>query len=612
MKAVGATFTDVPHYRALSLLLLALTLAVSGVGIVFNFLGRDFWEALSEKDPVQFGRLVRKFLVALLVGAPLIALQEYVKDHIDLAWRCSLTRRVLRSYLHGGAYYALELEHKDIDNPDQRVTEDVDEFTETCVSFFVSLGASLLDLIAFSAILFSIHPPLFLTVLAYSTAGTCIALALGHRLVGLNMGQIRREADFRYSLVRVRENAEAIAFYGGERAERRLISRHLDSALENTRRLIATERNLGFFTAGYELLVEVLPALLVAPVYFAGRMGLGQVSQVFSAFSRVLYSTSIIIDNLASPRTEELSSGGSTLSGPGPSLTLAPGDRLLIEGPSGAGKSSLLRAIAGMWTRGAGAIYRPSPQDTFFAPQRPYCAAGSLREQLMYPTPPADRPGVTDRELVALLRRVGLGDLPLRAYNRCRVAAAAAASGGADAVDGAADAAGAGDIGSGGAAADAQPAVMGAAMTAPLTGSHEGVLQCAEAAATAPPPSLPRALPFLDGEAALEADAAALALALSTAAVDWEDALSLGEQQRLAFARLLFNGAALALLDEATSALDAHAEAQLYALLRAMPGLTLVSVGHRRSLAAHHGAVLTPDGGGRWSLGAAAAAAAEG
>lgn len=677
MKTVSYTFREVPGYPLLVATLLLLTVCVSVVSIVFNFLGRDFWEALSEKDPIKFRQLVFKFFLALLVGAPTIGLHEFVKDKLQLLWRAALTRRMLGSYVKEGAYYALELNHKDIDNPDQRVTEDVTEFTDTCVKFFVSLGSSLLDLVAFSVILFIIHPPLFAMVLAYSTAGTGVALLLGHRLVGLNMGQIRREADLRYSLIRIRENAEAIAFYGGERAERRLISRHLDSALENTRRLITTERNLGFFTAGYELLVEVLPALLVAPVYFAGRMGLGQVSQVFSAFSRVLYSTSIIIDNLeelsqlgagaerigsllerlksfddegearrqsmevpnthpqpthhayiphsvAQPSAVAAASGlgkifgrgtsgwsqkphhhvynplhpshnnaapgthhftphvanrhadTDTLKPPigighgqdkvhlafhtsarnglrgdsglevlrlddvtivtpdrsktlihGVSLTMAPGQRLLIMGPSGAGKSSLLRAIAGMWKKGSGVIYRPFPSETFFLPQRPYSSQGSLREQVMYPTPPQDRPDVTDAELLQLLQKVGLGELPLRAYEQGK-------------------------------------GVPG--------GEERGTFATEEE---------------------LEKDPLALQLAMDDMLIDWGDVLSLGEAQRLAFARLLFNGASLALIDEATSALEEEAEEHLYELLETMPDLTLISVGHRKTLRAHHTHVLT-------------------
>ncbi|WP_017302214.1 ABC transporter ATP-binding protein/permease [Nodosilinea nodulosa] len=524
---------------ALLTVLLLLSLSVNGLNVIISYVGRFFQTALADKDAPTFWRFLFIYAGVFVVGTPIVVFYSYAQDKLGLHWRRWLTHQFLDRYFSNRAYYAID-RNPAIDNPDQRISEDVRSFTRTSLSFLLMVLDSVISLIAFTGILWSISHLLVGVLLAYATLGTVGTVLLGRRLIRLNFNQLRQEANFRYGLVHVRDNAESIAFYQGEAEESTTVQTRLGHALGNFNLLIGWQRNLGFFTTGYGYFVVIVPALVVAPRYFAGELDFGGISQASFAFSQVLTALSIVVDQfeslsafaagvdrldsfktaMATPPERQEGHGpierqlgtaialkDLTLTVPGRPKTLirdlsvevAQGQGLLVMGPSGCGKSSLLRAIAGLWHEGEGTIVAPTTDQIMFLPQRPYMPLGNLRHQVFYPYRCGE---VADRDLLEALEQVNLADLPER------------------------------------------------------VGGWEADL-------------------------------------------DWVDVLSLGEQQRLAFARLLLTQPRYAILDEATSALDADNEARLYQRLRDQ-GTTLISVGHRTSLSQFHDWLLLFDGEGNW------------
>lgn len=246
---------------------MALTLLNSGVSVAFSYIGRDFWTALSAKETDEFYSVLQRFMAALVAGVPITVLYRFQREKLALKWREWMTQRVMGRYYSSRTYYVLEAS-KEIDNPDQRIAEDVRSFTKVSLEFFISIITSVIDLVSFSAILFQIYPELFLAILAYAGLGTAATTYIGRSLVGLNFEQLQREADFRFGLIRVRENSESIAFYGGEQLELNEVSRRLARLLDNFSQIISAQRNLEFFTVSYRYLIQILPAFIVAPLYF--------------------------------------------------------------------------------------------------------------------------------------------------------------------------------------------------------------------------------------------------------------------------------------------------------------------------------------------------------
>ena len=550
--------------RGLLLLVMVLSLGYTGLSVLLNNRRGVMISALSAQDEARFWQTIMIFLGVLVAYAPIFAGYTYLRDRLGLQWRRWLTNRYVDNYFTNQAYYDLSTLHTEIDNPDQRIAEDVKSFTQGSLTFLLIMVDSLLGIIAFSSVLWKISSPLVLFLVLYAVLGTLVTVGVfGKGLVRLNFAQLKKEADFRFSLVRIRENAESIAFYRGEQQEAEQVKYRFMEAFDNFKNLIIWQLNLNVFSNAYEFLPFILPAVVVAPGIFAGELEVGKVSEAQGAFIRIFFSLNLIV-----ARFQELTSFGAgidrlysfaeileqphkeptspsepievnseersdpvsdeaeqptfiTQEGEGLSLldltlmtpnyqrtliadlsvTLAEGEGLLVKGPSGCGKSSLLRAIAGLWTSGKGTIHRPQPDHILFLPQRPYMILGNLRNQMIYPNMDIE---ASDEALKQVLKLVNLADLDER----------------------------------------------------------------------------------FDGFDAVE---------------DWSSVLSLGEQQRLTFARLLLNKPKYAILDEATSALDLSNEATLYEQLQTL-NTTFLSVGHRSTLSAYHKRTLQLLADATWEL----------
>lgn len=526
--------------------LLVLALAVGGVQVLMSYAGRDFMTSIEKKDPAGYwrylGLYVASFALAVLIGV----YYRWVEQRLALLWREWMSQHLIKRYFNNRAYYKL-LGSDNIDNPDQRISEDVRNFTTHSLSFLLIALNSLVTLMVFIGVLWAISGLLVGVLFIYSVAGTVLSILIARRLVGLYYHQYQKEADLRYSLVRVRENAESIAFYRGEKREHRDLVSRLASAVSNMQIIIIWNRNLGFFTNSYNYAALVLPIMIVAPMFMRGQVEFGVVTQVAGAFAQVLAAVSMIItqfdgltdylagvqrlgglwDSLDDHDAEEdrtakealqqieedslkLKLENLTVLTPDKSKTLATDlsfelrskQSLLIMGASGTGKSSVLRTIAGLWPTGGGSLERPALNDLMFLPQRPYMIEGSLRDQLLYPYP--DR-GLSDEDIGKVVELVNLADV----FER-------------------------------------------------VNGNLDHV-------------------------------------------VDWAHVLSLGEQQRVAFARLFLRKPKFAFLDESTSSLDEVNEGLLYQLLK-KSGIGFISVGHRSTLIEHHDRLLKLDRSGTWKV----------
>ncbi|MEQ9369088.1 MAG: SbmA/BacA-like family transporter [Coleofasciculus chthonoplastes F3-SA18-01] len=282
--------------RGLLLSVVLFLLAYTGLSVLLNNKRGVLISALSAQDEARFWQTVIIFIGVLVIYAPLLAGYTYLRDRLSLQWRKWLTHRFVDNYFRHRAYYNLHIGTTEIDNPDQRIAEDVRSFTQESLTFLLVLVESVLSVIAFSSVLWGISKPLVFFLVLYALIGTLVTtFVFGKPLVRLNFEQLKREANLRFSLVRIRENAEAIAFYQGEEQESNQVKQRFFDVFENVKRLLVWELNLNILTNAYEFIPFILPALVVAPAIFAGVMEVGKVSEAQGAFIRVFFSLNVVV-----------------------------------------------------------------------------------------------------------------------------------------------------------------------------------------------------------------------------------------------------------------------------------------------------------------------------
>ena len=537
----------VPSERAKGLTLLTtvvgLALMAVYMEVQFTNWNNDFYNTLQDKDQAEFFRQLGKFGLLAFTWIVIVVYQVYFQQMLLIEWRSWLTDRFLADWMKDQAYYRMQLlaragEHAvAVDNPDQRIADDLRLFVDYTLSLSLGLLSAVVTLVTFITILWGLSGALVIwginipgymvwAALIYALLGSVLTHLIGRPLIGLDFNQQRFEADFRFSLVRLRENSEGVALYRGEREELGGLRQRFDAVMANWWKIMLKQKQLTWFTSFYRQLAIIFPLVVVSPRFFSGQIPLGGIFQTASAFSQVQGALSWFItayrdfamwkatvnrligfadalgevqQQAGKPAGEriadgtevsleqlslQLPHGGALLSNA--SLAIKPHDDVLITGPSGSGKSTLFRALAGIWPYWKGRIRLPKGAKLLFLPQKAYLPIGSLKRAVAYPEDPAN---FSDEQALAALDAVGLPHLK---------------------------------------------------------------------------DNLDRSL-------------------------HWGQVLSGGEQQRLAFARALLTKPDWLFLDEATASLPEGDQDLLYRLVKEkLPRTTLVSIGHRESLTEHH------------------------
>src|SRR5208337_1904074 len=293
----------VSDQRRVAFGLVVLTVFLSGSikagNVVFSYVSRDMMTALAEKNAQVFGHTMLLVIIYNVVAAPVVAIDGYVAAKLMLNWRQWMTEQFLEKTFHDRAFYRISSDAS-IDNPDQRVSEDLQTFANFTVSFVMQVLQGLVTAASFLVVLWLISPTLVGVLAVCVGLGSLLTIVIGRPLIGINFAQRRREADFRYALVGLRDNAEAIALYGGERREQGELLERLYAAIKNFNLLISWQRNLAFFTYGYDFMLPLLPYFILAPSFFAGKIEFGKITQASGAFITLRTSLSIIIDQFNS------------------------------------------------------------------------------------------------------------------------------------------------------------------------------------------------------------------------------------------------------------------------------------------------------------------------
>ncbi len=423
--------------RGLFALLITLLFAFNGLNVVNSYVGRDFMTAISNRDSARFTR--EAIASSALVGA----FYSFSEQRLGLLWREWLTRRLLGTYLDRRAYYRLSAAGV-LTSPDERIAEDVRAFTATTLSFVLMLSNTAVTVLAFSGVLWSISRTLFAVAVLYAACGSALTVVFGRPLVWLNYNQLDKEADFRANLVHVQANAESIALLHREGRIGARLRRRFDDLTANMRRIIAVNRNLAFFTNGYNYVIQIIPALVVAPLFIRGEVEFGVITQSAMAFSTLVGALSLVVtqfgsissfaavvtrlgsladamEQVQSPAAASIDVGEDearvayerlTLLVPGSdhvlvrelSVSVPRGTRLLIVGPNEAAKVALFRATAGIWENGRGRIVRPRLDGILFLPERPYLPPGTLRDVLVR----TGREDIGDEQIASSLHGLGL------------------------------------------------------------------------------------------------------------------------------------------------------------------------------------------------------------
>lgn len=431
--------------RAWSLLLtiIAISLFIVYLSVVLNDWNRQFFNAIEKKDYGEFSALLLRFCGIAAVFIVVAVVRAYLRQMLEMRWRIWLTRQYLGEWLGNQVYYRLEQDARGTDNPDQRIADDLRSFTSTTLALTLDLLQQVVTLVSFVIILWNVSGAIEFewlgrqwiipgymvwAALLYAIVGSIFVYHVGRPLIGLNFRQERFEADLRFSLVRMREHAEGIALYRGERAERANLDERVEGIRANWWRIMRANMRLNFLTNGYSQIAIVFPYFVAAPRYFSGAIPLGTLTQIADAFGTVQSSMSWFVQSYSSlaswkasvdrlltfhhalvganeeaqatrpirliaSATPVLSANDLHLTLPNgrtlltqANLRVTPGERVLIQGPSGSGKSTIFRAIAGIWAYGRGEIAVPANTRVLFLPQKPYLPIGTLRAAVAYPS----------------------------------------------------------------------------------------------------------------------------------------------------------------------------------------------------------------------------------
>ncbi|HUW99133.1 MAG TPA: ABC transporter ATP-binding protein/permease [Acidiferrobacter sp.] len=536
-------------------LVVGLSLGLVYISVLITEWYNGFYDALQHYDEPTFWSAILRF--SWLAGLYIVGYvyQTYLSEMLQIRWRRWMTHSYLKDWFAERTYYRMQILGDGTDNPDQRIANDTTDFVRSTIRLSLGLLSSVVTIISFVAMLWTLSNRLTIpfaghswkipgylvwAALLYSVIGTWLMSKLGRPLINLSFNQQRFDADFRFNLVRVRENTESIALYNGEDQEHKGLGDRFAFIFRNYWAIMLRQKIINWFSSGYSQVAIIFPFLVTAPSFFAKQIQLGLVMQIASAFGQVQGGLSYIVtiypelatwhavvdrlsgfsehmqgvrdvaidhDALTHITGDDLRLQSVSLHVPDGrpllsnlSFTVAPGETMLLTGPSGSGKSTLIRTLAGLWPFGSGEVATPARKISLFLPQKPYLPLGSLREILLYPH---GAPDTATDTLAEALTMVGL----------------------------------------------------------------------------------PRLVKSLDESKS------------------WSLILSLGEQQRIAFARIMLQKPQWIYMDEATSALDEAAEAQLYTLLRVhLPASTVISVGHRATLNAYHKTQLQLSGTGSWQL----------
>lgn len=609
-------FRENSEGRCLFIGLIILMLLDSFARIFFSYLARDFWSALGDKDAEEFYFVMKEFLIALLCLAPINVFYRFQRQRLAIKWRKWMTDRILYMYFYNPhqIYYRLERQQDTtnncyVDNPDQRLAEDVRSFTQYSLSLFLTIAISLIDLTAFSIVLYTIEPMLFISILGFATFGTMMTIVLGKDLVRLNFERLQKEADFRFSLIRIRENAESIAFFRGEATEGYEVKRRFSNVVSVFYDLIGTQRNLEFFTTNYNYLTWILPVVVIAPQYMAGNVELGVVQQAAAAFGHILDDLSLIINQfeelsefsasigrlhqfvravrdadpdrdeyspLMGPPPDDAHHGSSEKDGifkktSTPAAAAADGEGIIHNNDGGI----CLRQLAPLLSAAADPISSPSSAVPSTA------AALSIRNLCLY-TPDQNRTLIhsLDLELKWGQQLLIVGQSGIGKSSLLRAIAGLWTSG-----SGIIERANTSDVYFLPQKPYCPIGTLRDQLLYPFRKTVEEDEGDEKESTRITDERLLQILGDVDlSNLATRSGEGDPIRGLDTI-VDWSNVLSLGEQQRLAFGRVLVNQPRLVIVDEATSAMDVTAEERMYGLIQ---NLTYVSVGHRPTLLKYH------------------------